>query len=63
VSGFHEPNSQEICGTARAALALGRKSIELMPQWTRRKADAAEDDVGVALAVDPELFRLDSAIR
>jgi hypothetical protein len=34
-----------------------------MQQWTRIKEDGAEDDLGLALAVDAELFRLDSVIR
>jgi hypothetical protein len=34
-----------------------------MQQWTRIKEDAADDDVGHVLAVDAELFRLDSVIR
>jgi DNA-binding PadR family transcriptional regulator len=37
--------------------------VELMQQWTRIKEDGAEDDLGLALAVDAELFRLDSVIR
>jgi len=40
-----------------------RYGVELMQQWTRIKEDAAEDDVGLALAVDAELFRLDSVVR
>jgi hypothetical protein len=34
-----------------------------MQQWTRVKADAAPDDLSLALVVDAELFRLDSVIR
>jgi hypothetical protein len=34
-----------------------------MQQWTRIKEDAAEDDVSLGLAVDAELFRLDSVVR
>ena len=34
-----------------------------MQQYTRLKADAAEDDVGLALVVDAELFRLDAVVR
>jgi hypothetical protein len=37
--------------------------VELMQQWTRIKEDEAEHDLGLALAVDAELFRLDSVIR
>ncbi len=40
-----------------------RHVVELMQQWTRLKEDAAENDVGLGLAVDAELFRLDSVIR
>ena len=40
-----------------------RYLVELMQQWTRIKEDAAEDDIGLALVVDAELFRLDSVIR
>jgi DNA-binding PadR family transcriptional regulator len=40
-----------------------RHLVELMQQWTRVKADAAPDDLSLALVVDAELFRLDSLIR
>jgi DNA-binding PadR family transcriptional regulator len=40
-----------------------RYLIQLMQQWTRIKEDAAEDDLALALAVDAELFRLDSVVR
>jgi DNA-binding PadR family transcriptional regulator len=40
-----------------------RYLVELMQQWTRLKEDQAESDLGFALAVDAELFRLDSAMR
>jgi DNA-binding PadR family transcriptional regulator len=40
-----------------------RYLVELMQQWTRVKADAAADDVSLALVVDAELYRLDSVIR
>lgn len=40
-----------------------RHLVELMQQWTRIKEDAAGDDVALALAVDAELFRLESVIR
>ena len=40
-----------------------RYLVELMQQWTRLKEDAAEHDLGFALVVDAELFRLDSVIR
>ena len=40
-----------------------RYLVELMQQWTRLKEDEAELDLSLALAVDAELFRLDSVIR
>ena len=40
-----------------------RYLVQLMQQWTRIKEDGEEDDLGLALAVDAELFRLDSVIR
>jgi DNA-binding PadR family transcriptional regulator len=40
-----------------------RYLVELMQQWTRLKEDEAEFDLGFALAVDAELFRLESVVR
>lgn len=40
-----------------------RYVVELMQQWTRLKEDEADSDLGFALAVDAELFRLDSVVR
>jgi hypothetical protein len=40
-----------------------RYLVELMQQWTRIKVAEAESDLGLALVVDAELFRLDSVIR
>ncbi len=40
-----------------------RYVVELMQQWTRLKEDEADVDLGFALAVDAELFRLDSVVR
>jgi len=40
-----------------------RYLVQLMQQWTRIKEDEADARLGVALAVDAELFRLDSVIR
>jgi DNA-binding PadR family transcriptional regulator len=40
-----------------------RYLVELMQQWTRIKEAEAESDLGLALVVDAELFRLDSVIR
>ena len=39
-----------------------RYLVQLMQQWTRIKEDGG-DDLALALAVDAELFRLDSVIR
>lgn len=40
-----------------------RYLVELMQQWTRIKEAEADTDLGLALVVDAELFRLDSVIR
>ena len=40
-----------------------RHLVELMQRYTAVKADAAEDDVALALVVDAELFRLEGAVR
>jgi DNA-binding PadR family transcriptional regulator len=40
-----------------------RHLVELMQQWTHLKEDEADQDLGFALVVDAELFRLDSVIR
>jgi DNA-binding PadR family transcriptional regulator len=40
-----------------------RYLIQLMQRWTRIKEGDAEDDLRLALAVDAELFRLDSVVR
>jgi DNA-binding PadR family transcriptional regulator len=40
-----------------------RYVVELMQQWTRIKDDDDGSDVGLALAVDAELFRLDAVSR
>ncbi|HWG01582.1 MAG TPA: PadR family transcriptional regulator [Trebonia sp.] len=40
-----------------------RYLIELMQQWTRIKEDDAGEDLNMLLAVDAELFRLDSVVR
>jgi DNA-binding PadR family transcriptional regulator len=40
-----------------------RHLIQLMQRYTAVKADAAEDDVALALVVDAELFRIDAAVR
>jgi DNA-binding PadR family transcriptional regulator len=40
-----------------------RYLVQLMQQWTRIKEGGAEGDLSLTLAVDAELFRLDSAVR
>jgi len=40
-----------------------RYLIQLMQQWTRLKEDEAGFDLGFALVVDAELFRLDALVR
>jgi DNA-binding PadR family transcriptional regulator len=40
-----------------------RHVIEVMQRYTRIKAEAAEDDVPLALVADAELFRLESIVR
>jgi DNA-binding PadR family transcriptional regulator len=40
-----------------------RYLVELMQEWTRLKEHEAGHDLGLALVVDAELFRLDSVIR
>src|SRR5271169_4974406 len=40
-----------------------RYLVQLMQKWTRVKDDEANGDLGLALAVDAELFRLDSVVR
>jgi len=40
-----------------------RYVVQLMQQYTRLKEDAPDDDIGLALVVDAELFRLDAVIR
>jgi hypothetical protein len=40
-----------------------RHLIELMQEWTRLKEEEADVDLGLALVVDAELYRLDSVVR
>src|SRR3954469_8595459 len=40
-----------------------RHLVEVMQRYTAVKADAREDDVVLALVIDAELFRLESAVR
>jgi hypothetical protein len=37
--------------------------VELMQRYTHLKAEASEQDVGLALVVDAELFRLEAVAR
>jgi hypothetical protein len=40
-----------------------RHVIEVMQRYTQVKAEAAEDDVPLALVADAELFRLEAIVR
>jgi len=40
-----------------------RHVVELMQEWTRLKECTSEREVAVALAIDAELFRLESVVR
>jgi DNA-binding PadR family transcriptional regulator len=40
-----------------------RYLVELMQQWTRIREDDSGSDLNAALAIDAELFRLDSVVR
>jgi DNA-binding PadR family transcriptional regulator len=40
-----------------------RHAIEVMQRYTRIKAEAAHDDVALALVADAELFRLEAIVR
>jgi DNA-binding PadR family transcriptional regulator len=40
-----------------------RHLVESMQVYTNLKADAAPDDIGLALVVDAELFRLEAVVR
>lgn len=40
-----------------------RYLVQLMQEWTRIKKGGAEGDLNLVLAVDAELFRLDSVVR
>jgi DNA-binding PadR family transcriptional regulator len=40
-----------------------RHLIELMQQWTRLKEQEADLDLGLALVLDAELYRLDSVVQ
>jgi DNA-binding PadR family transcriptional regulator len=40
-----------------------RRLVETMHRYTRLKQDAAEDDIGLLLVADAELFRLEAIVR
>jgi hypothetical protein len=40
-----------------------RHMIELMQRYWHMKAEAAEDDIGLALIADAEMFRLEGIVR
>lgn len=40
-----------------------RHLVEMMQRYTHVKAEAAENDIGLALVVDAELFRLEGVVR
>jgi DNA-binding PadR family transcriptional regulator len=40
-----------------------RHVIETMREYTQLKADAAEDDIGLMLVADAEIYRLDAVVR
>jgi DNA-binding PadR family transcriptional regulator len=40
-----------------------RHMIELMQRYSHLKMEAAQDDIGLALVADAELFRLDAIVR
>jgi DNA-binding PadR family transcriptional regulator len=40
-----------------------RQVVEVMQRYTHLKAEAGADDVGLALVVDAELFRLEAIVR
>jgi DNA-binding PadR family transcriptional regulator len=40
-----------------------RQLIEAMRRYTRLKEDAAEDDLGLLLVADAEIFRLEASVR
>lgn len=57
--------AQRVPGTdVREVIQAHRRYlIQLMQQWTRIKEDDARGDLNMSLAVDAELFRLDSVVR
>jgi hypothetical protein len=40
-----------------------RHLVEMMQRYTHVKAEAAEHDLGLAMVVDAELFRLEGVVR
>ncbi len=73
--GFASPPDDQMTAKLLAALRVPgadvhevvqvhrRYLMELMQQWTRIKRDKADHDLGLALRIDAELFRLDSVIK
>jgi DNA-binding PadR family transcriptional regulator len=57
--------SMRIPGVDAGALTQSyrRHVIEAMHQYTRVKEEAAEDDIGLLLVADAEIYRLDAVIR
>ncbi|HUG32822.1 MAG TPA: PadR family transcriptional regulator, partial [Acidimicrobiia bacterium] len=47
----------------RVIQAHRRHLVEVMQRYTHVKAEAAENDLGLALVVDSELFRLEGVVR
>ena len=54
---LHGVDVHEVIQTHRRYL------VELMQQWTRLKEEEGDLDLGLALVVDAELYRLDSVVR
>ena len=40
-----------------------RHVVEAMQQYTRLKEDAPDDDIGLLLVADAEIYRLDAIVR
>jgi DNA-binding PadR family transcriptional regulator len=47
----------------RVVQAHRRQLVEAMHRYTRLKENAAEDDIGLLLVADAELFRLEASVR
>jgi DNA-binding PadR family transcriptional regulator len=48
---------------AQLVQAHRRHVIETMQQYTRLKQDAADDEIGLLLVADAEIYRLDAVVR